>query len=593
MGLPQDLKSDFVSALFRNEALQQVPTGCSPGGPILSNTVCISDPLGQWPSVQKEVLKFAEYGEIARVDTSLALVLKRILVTFFDVRCAQRVLLQLGAGVAEPFPAAVHDCRTVRVEIAAFSQKAGTMGGFQRFGEVMNLTMLRDDAIVEFYDMRAAHALLVAAGGTASPWSAEQAQKATVVSPAPSLRSGSSTPPAVHSTAAPSPPSGRFVLEELAQICSAASVATSVSAPGLTLMDAGGDPSSSGTGTSTDSGSGEKASGRPLRTRVASREFSKFDICPQKIERGEDPRSTIMVRNLTGAQARTNFLTFLEHCGLQDRYTFFYMPCKEHRNVPAGFAFINFLAPEDILALHRHVENGLWHDVLGDRQPKTPALSYARFQGHEELAKHFSSSAVLHEQDPDKRPIFRFSAKPQRKQQQQPQQPQQTQQSQQATQQQPALPPQQPQLQQQPQPPAHRQQPPLLQLPTQPQQPAAHQQPLVARPKDEADLGGAAAPCQQRRHQPPPQQQERCSPEVKGFAMVTGTGHTEKVGPALGEEALGGNRGAPAYVWTSQLLCDPIDKEGALVFGAPWSQLGGFLGAKGEMDRVLTLQMGA
>jgi hypothetical protein len=34
-------------------------------------------------------------------------------------------------------------------------------------------------------------------------------------------------------------------------------------------------------------------------------------------------------------------------------------------------------------------------------------VSYARFQGHEALVQHFSLSAVLQEQDPEKRPIFR------------------------------------------------------------------------------------------------------------------------------------------------------------------------------------------
>jgi len=34
-------------------------------------------------------------------------------------------------------------------------------------------------------------------------------------------------------------------------------------------------------------------------------------------------------------------------------------------------------------------------------------VSYARCQGHDSLVEHFSLSAVLHEQDPDKRPIFK------------------------------------------------------------------------------------------------------------------------------------------------------------------------------------------
>ncbi|CAJ1442239.1 unnamed protein product [Effrenium voratum] len=84
---------------------------------------------------------------------------------------------------------------------------------------------------------------------------------------------------------------------------------------------------------------------RPLRTKVSTKEFSKYDIDPDRIERGEDFRTTVMVRNVAGANARKEFLNFLEKCGLSERFTFFYMPCKEHRNVLAGFAFVNFVAP--------------------------------------------------------------------------------------------------------------------------------------------------------------------------------------------------------------------------------------------------------
>eukprot|EP00435_Cladocopium_sp_Y103_P024618 s2398_g6.t1 len=106
----------------------------------------------------------------------------------------------------------------------------------------------------------------------------------------------------------------------------------------------------------------------------------------------------------------SDFLMFLEKCGLSDRFTFFYMPCKEHRNVPAGFAFANFISPIDVHKLVVMVKSGFWREFMKEPTVKAPAVSYARFQGHEELVKHFSSSAVLHEQDPEKRPIFRPEA---------------------------------------------------------------------------------------------------------------------------------------------------------------------------------------
>jgi len=98
----------------------------------------------------------------------------------------------------------------------------------------------------------------------------------------------------------------------------------------------------------------------------------------------------------------------LEKCGLQDKHTFFYMPCKEHRNVPVGFAFVNFSSPTDVHCLYSMMKTELWSELI--REPnssKTPALSFARFQGHEELMAHFSTSAVLSRRNPEKRPSFR------------------------------------------------------------------------------------------------------------------------------------------------------------------------------------------
>lgn len=152
---------------------------------------------------------------------------------------------------------------------------------------------------------------------------------------------------------------------------------------------------------------GEKNSHRPVRTKIANKDFQKFDIDPDAILRGIDKRTTVMVRHLQGVCARKEFLLFLDKCGLGNRYSFFYMPCKEHRNVPAGFAFVNFASPHDVHTLFGAVQSGLWREICSGSPSKSPAVSYARFQGHEDLVEHFSLSAVLHEQDPEKRPIFR------------------------------------------------------------------------------------------------------------------------------------------------------------------------------------------
>lgn len=380
----------------------------------LSNTVCFSDPDGEWPSVEeKTVEELSQFGEIARLDTSLALVLRCILVTYFDVRCAQRALLK-WASRTEPFLPAAHDCRIVRVKLQAFAEKMGGLKGFGQFGEVANISMHRGDAIVEFYDMRAAQFLLASVGNCATPWTSPQVEQQASVAlrsqrPAPELLArsaalGSRTPSHSQGTS-----EAATFSPELQSSSFTDGVATFRSPA---AHHAPTDPYTD-EGLETGGGKGDKGKGgvnRPVRTKVTSKEFQKFDIDPQKIEVGEDQRTTVMIRNLSWASARKDFLAFLEMCGLAESYTFFYMPCKEHRNVPAGFAFLNLYSPPDVLRLYLMVTNGGWGEFIKNPSAKAPAVSYARFQGHEALAKHFSSSAVLHEQDPDKRPIFKMNA---------------------------------------------------------------------------------------------------------------------------------------------------------------------------------------
>ncbi|CAK0907538.1 unnamed protein product [Prorocentrum cordatum] len=64
--------------------------------------------------------------------------------------------------------------------------------------------------------------------------------------------------------------------------------------------------------------------------------------------------------------------------------TFFYMPSREHWNVRAGFAFVNFISPMDVLVLDAEASTGL-EDACGNPPTKLFTVSYSRFQGHEAL----------------------------------------------------------------------------------------------------------------------------------------------------------------------------------------------------------------
>jgi len=348
----------------------------------MSNTVCMSDVSGQWKVLGLKIVQdLSEFGEIARLDTSLAGTLGTVLVTYFDVRCAQLVLLHMESR-AEPFQPASHDCRIVSVDLQGFCAKSGHIGGFQDFGEVAHASLFGGQAIVEFYDLRAAQALLAAAGDCASPVPGGS----SVCDLLEGVPAQLPVPPGIgRPAAAPAQASAKGALDQ----------ASAKGGPG-TLESA-----------SEQADASEAGKHRVARTKITNKDFEKFDINPEAILCGADKRTTVMVRHLQGICARRDFLSFLDRCGLGNRYSFFYMPCKEHRNVPAGFAFVNFASPHDVHTLYGAVAGGLWREVCGSSPTKSPAVSYARFQGHEDLVQHFSLSVVLQEQDPEKRPIFR------------------------------------------------------------------------------------------------------------------------------------------------------------------------------------------
>eukprot|EP00448_Togula_jolla_P037386 CAMPEP_0170621704 /NCGR_PEP_ID=MMETSP0224-20130122/28741_1 /TAXON_ID=285029 /ORGANISM="Togula jolla, Strain CCCM 725" /LENGTH=524 /DNA_ID=CAMNT_0010947977 /DNA_START=99 /DNA_END=1673 /DNA_ORIENTATION=- len=400
----------------------------------LSNTVRISYRDGDSPTVTSEAAEeLAQFGHVARLDVSLSTLLGSILVTYFDVRCAQRVLMEVS--LTAPFPPASHDFRIVRINVASYLEQAGSLPSFSQYGEVACASVVAGDALVEFYDMRSAQLLLAAVGSSGSPWNpscTEQAIPPNMPASCPQMASpmmgypgatpggiggfgfgsfekfgfetGRLTIPGGRGTDSESSGSNSFTnggssksRDSYRQFVSVAPV---LAGPGQ--ADAGQSPARGG-----DKSKKIEQAHRPVRTKVTIHDFSKYDIDSEKIANGQDLRTTVMVRNLTGSSARKDFLNFLEACGLHEKYMFFYMPCKEHRNVPSGFAFVNFSSPKDVLALFIMAKSGVWRRVVSDPHAKEPAVSYARFQGQEELLRHFNSSVVLREQDPEKRPIFR------------------------------------------------------------------------------------------------------------------------------------------------------------------------------------------
>eukprot|EP00448_Togula_jolla_P041000 CAMPEP_0170624676 /NCGR_PEP_ID=MMETSP0224-20130122/30354_1 /TAXON_ID=285029 /ORGANISM="Togula jolla, Strain CCCM 725" /LENGTH=456 /DNA_ID=CAMNT_0010951203 /DNA_START=99 /DNA_END=1469 /DNA_ORIENTATION=+ len=368
------------------------------------------------------------YGDLARVDLSSEAGSGSILVTFFDVRSAQH-LLDKFPEIAAPAPPGAEDFIAVAIPSSVFvSLRACNV--FERFGDVSNIAMSDGDVLVTFNDMRAAQKAVQSVEGCV----ARPMQEQNEASPA-ALSSG----PLQHQAAPAAGTDGAQPMQRGQE--SSVEVQSHVSHPGhqgnegqqsLQIL---GKKQSKKDGSQIQQCNSRKLlkqdleakkkssknqhvaapTSKPVETavhmveRTQTKELSKYDILPEQIRDGQDVRTAVMVRNIPKALSRESFTGLLSCCGLQDRYTFLYMPFGKRRTVHSGFAFVNFMSPQDVLSLHDSMQTQLWRSLPGSSGWNKPAVSYARIQGHEKLMKRFRLSAVMFDQDVLRRPIFRHA----------------------------------------------------------------------------------------------------------------------------------------------------------------------------------------
>lgn len=360
-----------------------------------SNTVAVHFQPAECPRTLEEATAlFTRFGDVARLDTSLGSVTGLVFVTFFDVRVAQKVLQQFVPSV-EPFQPAIHDFRAVSLQTSVFSELPAHFPGFHSFGEIAGVSSCGEDIVVEFYDMRAAHQATFCVPGT------RPKKNAGLTSPpAPGLESKL---PVSHYV------SGADWVKETMNVCSnpvesVEALAEPATVPTPTVAITSGRPAETKTGPTY------QGPGKPLREKVRTQDLSKFDIVPEKIRKNEDPRTTVMLRNIPKACSRESIVELLVPFGLSNRYTFFYMPFDKRRNVHCGFAFINFRSAADVLVLYECMTPAFWKSYLNKGHltvATMPGVSYARLQGQDQLTKHFSLSAVMRDSDARKRPLFK------------------------------------------------------------------------------------------------------------------------------------------------------------------------------------------
>ncbi|CAO2042087.1 unnamed protein product [Urochloa humidicola] len=132
-----------------------------------------------------------------------------------------------------------------------------------------------------------------------------------------------------------------------------------------------------------------------------------FELDIERIIRGDDPRTTLMIKNIPNKYTSKMLLAAIDesHRGI---YDFIYLPIDFKNKCNVGYAFINLINPENIVPFYKAFHGKRWEKFNSE---KVASLAYARIQGKSALVAHFQNSSLMNE-DKRCRPILFHSDGP-------------------------------------------------------------------------------------------------------------------------------------------------------------------------------------
>ncbi|KAK4488723.1 hypothetical protein RD792_004503 [Penstemon davidsonii] len=127
----------------------------------------------------------------------------------------------------------------------------------------------------------------------------------------------------------------------------------------------------------------------------------QFELDVDRIMRGEDKRTTLMLKNIPNKYTSKMLLAAIDerHRGT---YDFIYLPIDFKNKCNVGYAFINMTDPSLIVHFYQTFNGKKWEKFNSE---KVATLAYARIQGKAALVAHFQNSSLMNE-DKRCRPIL-------------------------------------------------------------------------------------------------------------------------------------------------------------------------------------------
>jgi hypothetical protein len=117
---------------------------------------------------------------------------------------------------------------------------------------------------------------------------------------------------------------------------------------------------------------------------------------------GYRPVTTMMLRNIPNKYTQATLLQEIDEIGFAGTYDFFYLPMDVHNRSNVGYAFVNFITPQDAEHFRR-----LFAEYRFQRYQsrKIGGVCVAHVQGLDANLRHFENRAVTHAKNGQYRPI--------------------------------------------------------------------------------------------------------------------------------------------------------------------------------------------
>ncbi|CAN6331707.1 unnamed protein product [Urochloa humidicola] len=146
--------------------------------------------------------------------------------------------------------------------------------------------------------------------------------------------------------------------------------------------------------TSYDSTNDRIRSRRHDGNTAQSENKKQFELDLDRIAKGEDPRTTLMIKNIPNKYNCKLLLAVIDE-NHRGTYDFIYLPIDFKNKCNVGYAFINMTDPQHIIPFYKTFNGKKWEKFNSE---KVASLAYARIQGRNALITHFQNSSLMNEE---------------------------------------------------------------------------------------------------------------------------------------------------------------------------------------------------